>query len=392
MRNIIKEIEHKRGEIIKLLSKLIAAKTVNPPGDEYKVAKIIEEEFKKAKIRYKKFEKQKGRTNIIGYIGKGKPELMLVAHADTVPAGEDWKTNPFKAAIKGDKIYGRGAADNKGPLASIIILGKILKKYEKQLKGTLMLAILADEETGSVYGINYLLKKGIKARYAIAPDVAHNMREIDIAEKGLLNIEIISHGKQAHGASPQKGINAIYNMNEFLNLLKHYQLKYKKHKLLSKPTINLGIIKGGTAHNIVPATCSVILNIRYLPYQTIKKITNEINSLLKKVKRKNKTARFEVNIIDDMEPSEIDENNELVRSIKKNTKKILKIKPTLFGLSGATVAKQLVLNKIIAVGFGPGDNDVAHTANELISIKELVNFAKISSLVVFDLICKKDKL
>lgn len=385
MHNILKEIEAKKGEIIKLLSELIKENTVNPPGNEYLAGQIVEREFKKAGIFYRKFERENGRTNIIGYIGKGKPSLLFAAHLDTVPASGGWKTDPFNMAEKDGKLYGLGVSDDKGPLACLIVLAKIIKEYENRLNGQLIIGAVADEETGSKNGMKYLIDKcGVNADYAIIPDVGHNMKKIDVAEKGILRLYITSIGKQAHGSSPRLGINAVYNMVEFLNLLKDYRLKHKKHELLGAPTINLGMINGGNAANSVPAKCDVVLDIRYLPTQKVENIVKQINNLISDVKKKNKTAKFIVNVERHSVPTEVPADNILVKLIQKHSIGILKEKPVAYGLSGATVIKQLIKKKILSVGFGPGGE--CHCANEKINLNEMVDFMKISALVVFDLI------
>src|SRR3989344_8001051 len=125
MYNILKEVEAKKGEIVGLISELVKENTVNPPGNEYRATKIVEREFKKAGIRFNKFEKEYNRTNIIGYVGKGKPSLLFAAHLDTVPVSDGWNTYPFKMTEKDGKLYGLGVSDNKGPLACLIVLAKL---------------------------------------------------------------------------------------------------------------------------------------------------------------------------------------------------------------------------------------------------------------------------
>ncbi len=115
-------------EELKLLKDLISLKTVNPPGNEFKVINYVKGFFKKNNIKFKIFSKEKSRLNLIGYIGKGKPELLISCHSDTVPAGEGWKTNPFKAVIKNGMVYGKGVVDDKGPLVSLMVAAKEIKK------------------------------------------------------------------------------------------------------------------------------------------------------------------------------------------------------------------------------------------------------------------------
>ena len=384
---IVNYIQDHEEEIVRLSSDLVGANTANPPGNEYLGVNIIKKYFSKHGIRYDTFEKITGRTNIIGYIGKGDPTLLVACHLDVVPPGDGWDTDPFKSVVKNGRIFGRGANDNKGQMASMLVLAKLLKDNESRLNGSLLLIGAADEEKGSRLGLEYLLKEcGISADYAIIPDVANNMRIIDVGEKGSLFLNITAYGKQAHGSTPENGINAIWNMIELLNQLKKIKYKCLTHELFSPPTLNLGTISGGAAHNMVPAKCEAKLDIRYLPGETEKDILSNIYETIASIKKQNPTAKFDVTIDTHLPPTQIPANNPLISLISKHTESILGTKPIPTGFSGVTVCKQLIENGIMAVGFGPGDKDQAHIANESIDIQELLDFGKIMGLVIFDIL------
>ena len=277
-----KYMQDEEKEIVDLACKLINAKTENPPGDEILAVRIVEDFFQSLQIPYKIFEKTKNRANIVGYIGgRGErpfaPTLLVACHLDVVPAGDDWKRNPFEAWLENGRIYGRGSSDNKGQMASMMAVARFLKENETTLKGQFILAGVADEERGSTLGLEYLLNEcGIRADFAIIPDVAHNMQLIDVTEKGTLFLEITSHGKQAHGSRPEMGINAIWNMIPLLERIKQLKFKRTSHPLHTPPTLNLGSIHSGTSPNIVPAICKAQLDIRYLPDDSADNIINDI--------------------------------------------------------------------------------------------------------------------
>ena len=230
--------------LIKIISRLIAQKTVNPPGNEYLLKNFVIELMKKIKMEVVVKEKKRGRTNIIGKIGRGKPRIALITHLDVVPAGKNWKTNPFKAVVKGGKIYGRGALDNKGPLAVCVEAIRLFLSKTPKPKGTLYLLAVADEEKGSELGMKWLLDQGFKVDFALIPD-GGKIDEVLIGEKGLLWLKIISYGKQAHGSLPQLGINAIENLAELILEIKKIKWPKKQHSLFSGLTLNIGQIKGG---------------------------------------------------------------------------------------------------------------------------------------------------
>ena len=385
--HIVNYIQEQEEEIVRLSTELISANTTNPPGNEYLAVDVIKKYFSAHGIRYDTFEKAPGRTNIIGSIGKGSPTLLVACHLDVVPAGDGWETDPFKSVVKDGRIFGRGANDNKGQMAPMLVLAKLLKDNESKLNGTLLLVGAADEEKGSSLGLEYLLDEcGITADYAIIPDVANNMKIIDVGEKGALFLNITSYGKQSHGSTPEKGINAIWNMIELLNQVKELKHKCTSHELFSPPTLNLGTISGGAAHNIVPAKCEAKLDIRYLPGETEKEILDNIYKIIASIENHNPTAKFDITIDTHLPPTQIPADNPLISLISKHTESILGTRPIPIGFSGVTVCKQLIEKGIMAVGFGPGDEDQAHIANESIEIQELLDFGKIMGLVIFDIL------
>jgi succinyl-diaminopimelate desuccinylase len=382
-----KAVDAERQELVSLLKALITQDTTNPPGNESMAVDVIRKFFDRHKIRYKIFEKQRGRANIIGYIGNGKPILIVPVHTDVVPAGDGWKTDPFKPTVRSGKIYGRGATDNKGPLACAIIAAKIFKSGEKSMKGSLVIACVADEERGSEYGMKYLLKtRRLSADYAIVPDLENRMGKIAIGEKGLLFLKITSFGKQAHASTPQFGVNAIENMLDFLIEFRRWRYKHTSNVLFSSPTKNLGVITGGLAPNIVPAQCEARLDFRYLPGTKKQDILRDVRKMFAAVKKRNKHAKFGLEVIDDQKPFVEKRKSLLTKSLSKNIKSVAGMTPEIYGSSGTTLAKPLAEAGMITAALGPGDPGTAHTVNEYIRIAELVKFTKVLCMTAEDVL------
>lgn len=373
-------------EAVELLSKLIAANTTNPPGNERAAADVFEEYLAQDGIPCTRFEKASGRTNIVTHVGDGRPRLLVACHLDVVPAGDGWKTDPFKAHVEDGRVYGRGACDNKGPTTAALMAARFLKRHAESLRSQFIVLGAADEERGSTFGLEWLLAENkITADLAIVPDVAHNMKMIDVAEKGALFCEVISYGKQAHGSTPERGVNAVLVMVDFLNSLRNLSLNAPKHRFLGPPTINVGAIHGGTAPNIVPAKCSAYIDIRYVPGLKGEEILERVTALAQAAAANTPGASIEVSLQQDLPPSEVDPNMPLVRLIQKHTRAMLGQEAQPFGLPGATLAKQLIVRGIPAVGFSCGDDHVSHTSEEYIAIFEVVAFAKILAAIALDL-------
>jgi acetylornithine deacetylase/succinyl-diaminopimelate desuccinylase family protein len=365
-------VEKRRESYTKILCGLVRADTTNPPGNEYLAAKIIKKKLSKLKIKFHVFEKKKGRTNLVARVGNKEGKKILIAtHLDVVPPGEGWSTAPFEPVIKKNLLYGRGASDDKSQTTAALLVLEHLKSIESKLRNEFIFVFAADEEKGGAYGLRYLLDENkISADYAIVVDVGGAMKKISIAEKGVLHLKISAVGRQAHGSTPQRGISAIAAMSKLIARLENYVIKHELHKFLTRPTINFGVIKGGSAANMVAASCELIIDIRYLPSQTPEEIINELRNIAERF------GEFKFEIINQLPPTELDEKNILVNTISRVAESYgIEAKPK--GLSGATDAKAFILKGIPAVGFDFADDFVAHNANEYCNLDNLFKFCSV---------------
>ena len=374
-------VEGHRDDLLALLSDLVSARTENPPGNERVAADVLAACFETHGISYQVHEAEPGRTNIIGRVGAGKPRLLIACHLDVVPAGDGWQTDPFQAVVKDGWVYGRGVADNKGPAAAMLIAGGFLKAHEGALDGTVLLAGVADEECASTLGIGYLLREGLlDADMAIVPDILNHMQQIDVAEKGALFAEITSIGRQAHGSTPEQGVNAIVNMMELLQAIRQAKLPSQPHPLLTPPTVNIGTIEGGAAPNMVPARCTAKIDIRYLPGTEKEEILAALRDCASRVEAAHEGAQFQIATAAHVPPTEVSPDHELVDALRESASEMCDIEAEPAGISGATVVKQLLESGITAVGFGAGGFEQAHAANEYIEIAELLGLAKVLAM------------
>lgn len=390
--------------LVLLITEMVKEKTVNVVseklsehpylkirGEEYRVAEIVKREFTNLEIQFEEFSRTEGRPNVIGKLGNASTNkrLLMPGHMDIVPAGEGWDSDPFEVIERDGRLIGRGTLDNKGPLASIMIAAEILKKLnlDGQLNGELLIAALSDEEAedpdGIDYGIGYLMEeKLISPTYAVIPDIGENMEKIDIAEKGRTVFKIIATGKQAHGSTPERGINAVFMMAKMVTEIEKLDLEHQVHPVLGHPSLNLGEIQGGAAPNIVPGTCTIYIDIRTVPGMTKQGIIDQLQNCADRVEN----GKFEIKVMSWNDPHGIEPDNEVVKSIQKNAKEVLGFIPEPFGMGGGTYAKTLNLNGVLAVGWGPGDDEAFHVANESVEIKQLINFAHLTCLLALDLL------
>jgi succinyl-diaminopimelate desuccinylase len=310
---------------------------------------------------------------------------MVLLHTDVVPSGAPsaWKFAPFEPFEKKGKLYGRGVLDDKGPLASALASLMILKKHEEFLDGEFIFGAVGDEEVGVGAGIEYLIEqKLIDCTDAIIPDIAGEMREINIAEKGRIRLKVKARGKQAHAMNPAKGVNAIHAMSRFLLALEGLNLRHVTHPILGGPTINTGLIAGGIAPNAVAADCEVTLDIRYVPSQTPAGIRDEVQALADGVKMPG--ASFSVEIFKASLPCEVSPEAPIVKLILKHAPDA-----KVVGSGGGTFANPLVQAGIQAVGWAPGNEETYHEPNEEIEISQLTTFAGRLANLAFEICSMK---
>jgi acetylornithine deacetylase/succinyl-diaminopimelate desuccinylase family protein len=376
----------RREELVEVLSALIACRSENPPGDEAAAAEVVTDYFDACGIPYERHDAAPRRANVIGRVGAGPTTLFAAGHLDVVPAGEGWTRDPFRPVVEGGRLTGRGAGDNKGPTAGLLLTARCLKECFA-LKGTLLAGAVADEEHGSVLGLNWLLqKKKLRADLAVIPDIGGNMADIDVAEKGLIQVEIVAHGRQAHAARPEAGVNAIWHLIAALNKLKARGLPQVEHPLHTPATHNLGIIRGGSAVNVVPARATAAVDFRFLPGQSADELLDLVRGVLREVEAENDGARLEVAETIRLNPSEVARDHRLVRVIQDEARAAAGIDPQPIAIGGVTVAKQLNEAGIAAVGWGPGDNDLFHMADESVDLDELLAYGRIMARIAVRLL------
>ena len=346
------------------------------PGMESRVTSILGEECRRLKIPFTTHAKVEGRESLLATVGQKQPgyrHMLVLLHTDTVPAGSPnvWKRPPFEPVEEGGTLYGRGVLDDKGPLAASFAALRLLKEREDRIPGAFTFGAVADEEVGIGVGLPFLIEQGlITCTDAVIPDIAGNMKEINIAEKGRALLRIATHGKQAHAMEPAKGVNAILALARALLAVERMTLEHRPHPLLGGPTINPGLARGGVAPNAVPADAQAILDIRYVPGQTAEGIRSEIAAAASKAIADLPGAAVEVEIVQEAKPCEVSPDAPIVRRLLRHAPEA-----KVIGSGGGTFAKDLVLMGVDAVGWSAGDEETYHQPNEEIDVEQLVTFA-----------------
>ena len=359
--NIFSEIERQKNRMAQALMEIIRIPAIAPEN-------LGEGELRKAEkltqmlegIGFDKIERfdaedervpSKKRPNVIAYYyGENKAEkLWIITHLDVVPPGEDslWTiTKPFEPTIKEGRVYGRGSEDNGQSMIASILAIEALKNLGIRPKRTVALAFVADEEQGSRYGIQHLIKQGIfnKDDLIVVSDGGNeNGSFIEIAEKSALWFRVRTIGRQVHASRPDKGLNAHrIGMEYALALDKMLHEKYSlKDEYFDPPGSTFEPTKKDKnvdAVNIVPGEDITYFDCRVLPNYDIEETLNGIHGLAEEFEKKTgATIKIEVSQ-KSVAPKPTDANSKIVTMLKEAIKQVRKLEPKVGGIGGGTCA------------------------------------------------------
>lgn len=383
----------RKNELIDLTTQLVQIPTENPPGNEKAAVPFLKSTLSKMGFKTKTVLSPKGRWNLIAEKrwGKGGPTLIFNGHLDVVPAGDPspWNYPPFQGNLCRGRIYGRGASDMKGGIASFLHALSMINRSKVHLhQGVVILHLVSDEESHGHQGMGYLTQKGgIKGDAALVgePTDLHPV----IAHKGALWLRISTLGKSAHSGKPHLGVNAIEKMMKLIHQLQSMPLE-KEHPLLGKPTLTVGTIRGGTKINIVPDRCEIELDRRMLPNEKKEDIEREIKEILDSLRSQDPLFQYQLEEIDFAEPSEISPEEEIINVGLEAIYRVTGEKLPLRAFSGFTDSRYYINQcHIPTLILGPGDTNQIHTRDESVEVEALVQAAQIYALIVINYLSEK---
>lgn len=281
-------------DVLALCQQLIRIPSPNPGGDTRQIAEALAHALEHPAIEVQRHEPQPGCVNLVAVLrgAHAGPRVVLNGHLDTYPVGprEGWTQDPLGGECIAGKLYGRGAGDMKAGVSVLVHVIRQLARRQAEIHGELVLTLVADEETGGRWGTGWLLQHVPEARgdYLLNADAGHP-RVLRYGEKGLIWLKLTSTGRACHGAHTHLGDNAIESLMAALSSLLALRAHPAPvpHDLLAamqqaKPvseqegstgefdnlrgiTVNLGALHGGEVANLVPATASALVDLRYPP-------------------------------------------------------------------------------------------------------------------------------
>jgi len=351
--------------LIKLLTDLVNIPSVFP--GEKDVMLFLERELEHLGVRTQRLPVEGDRFNSLTRLGSGSPVFCLNAHSDTMPP--NGKSIP-QARIEGGIVYGLGAADDKASIAAMITAVKAIAESSVPLNGTLDLLISVDEE-GDARGVRTAIKHGYRCDMAVTGEPTS--LEIVPTHCGLVFLDIVTHGKSAHGCHPSEGINAIDRMYELVAGLRAAVTDFPAHPLVGPPTLNLGIMKGGDRPNRVPDRCEASVDIRLVPPMTLGQVLAKIENYFA-----DRHGEVEYRVTKQGQPLDTPLDSPLVRALTEAVETMLGRTPRIASWRGWTEAESFRTGLgIDAVVFGPGALVQAHSADEFVELEQVHRAARI---------------
>jgi succinyl-diaminopimelate desuccinylase len=344
---------------------------------EEQIADYITSYFENMGIEVKQQQVEEGRPNVIARIpGNGGPSIMFNGHIDTVPP-YDMK-NPFSGKIENGNIHGRGACDMKGPVAAMMTAMAAIKMSGITPGGDIYFSAVVDEEEKGI-GVEALIAEWPEVDAVIVGEGTN--LDICLGHKGLEWIKIEVFGKKTHSGNAKAGINAITMAGRLITYLAdEYSLLLdgRVHSVLGQSSMNIGTITGGDQPSTVADYCMLTIDRRFVPEETWEQVYRELVGATEMMEAK--YPGFSAKVSNFFEEGELlphlpfctDENRPIVAAIKETIREQLMVEPTIRGLSAWTDAGMIhSQTKADCIIFGPGTLNLAHTANESISIEQL---------------------
>ncbi|MHC1579715.1 MAG: M20 family metallopeptidase [Candidatus Alkanophagales archaeon] len=425
MPGIDEEVEGRRGELLRLLRRLVAIRTDVPPGENYDeiidflIPKFEAFGFECEKVEmpqevYEARQKQEGlrgeRVNLVarrdvgagGGAGAGAKERITVyTHLDVVPAGGGWHTDPFEVTVRDGRVYGRGVADSKGAVACLLTALSIAETLGLEQKRDLEVVLTTDEEIGPYSGLCYLADAGfLTGRYFLSMDGDND--GVCVATNGIVVWEAEVFGKSCHSSYSFIGENAIEKANLLLNELMRLKgaIERRTSKMPCSPFLreltgvesmravfNVTMMSAGVKENVIPERCELRGDRRYLPEERLEDVLRELDEHFRRAAEKHGIrARWEFKPV--YPPMFTDPSDGFVEEVRRNASAAFRREMEVIGVQGSldiAYAVEKTKQKACAFGVGRSVESNVHAPDENVRIEDLLNYTKFLVLSLFNL-------
>ncbi|MCH7852847.1 MAG: acetylornithine deacetylase/succinyl-diaminopimelate desuccinylase family protein [Proteobacteria bacterium] len=409
---VLHRIDDRVDDLVELTRDLIRFPTINPPGEAYQpCAEYIGKRLAKRgfAIEYVRAFDVPGdcdaypRINMVARRegSRSGPCVHFNGHIDVVEVGAGWTVPPFDGLVKDGRVYGRGACDMKGGLASAIIAVEALIDTDPEYPGAIEISATVDEESGGFGGVAYLAERG----WFSAPRVDHviipeplNVDRVCIGHRGVWWAEIETKGRMAHGSMPFLGESAIRHMAAVLDRFEQKLYPKLAERISDMPvvpdgarqsTLNINSLHGGQAegHDGLPApcvadSCRMIIDRRFLIEESLDEVRSEITDILEDLVKSRPGFQFDIREMFAVEPSISDKNGPVAATTAAAIQEVLAVEPSFICSPGTYDQKHIDrIGKLKdCIAYGPGQLDLAHQPDEWVGIDDMVAAAKVMAL------------
>lgn len=356
-----------------LFFKLLSAPSITP--DDAGLLDFIESylpDFKAVRI-----DKNKVKNLFLSKKFTDGVHVCFAGHVDVVPAGENWKSEPFVPTLKDGFVYARGAQDMKSGICAFLQACKSIKDF----KGTLSILLTSDEEGDAKYGtievLEYLKNKNSLPDFALIaePTCEENFGDtIKIGRRGSINGTLILKGLQGHAAYPQKTINPIHQIAPLLAKICGYCFDNGDDFFAPSQMIITDIRAGYEVTNLTPDSLKLMFNVRNSTKTSVKNIKTYIDEVFH-------SLNYEFKIDESAKPFLTDKDSKIVKNIQKAVEEELNISPKLSTSGGTSDARFFGKFNIPCVEFGV-KNDTIHATNERCSLGEVEKLENIFKILI----------
>ncbi len=368
-------LEVDKDKLIHWLQELIRIPSVT--GNEKAVSKYVSQELQKMGYR-----PQVKKDNVFFEVGKGAKSLLLNAHLDTVDVGGEWTHEPFEATTEKGKIFGRGASDDKGNIAAMLEVARLVK--DRPVNGRLVFTFTTGEEFGTKLEAkgSYLLSQFLKAEKALVlepqTDVEEKKVNIIYGCRGIENILVRIKGKGSHTGYPERGVNAISKAVEVLTQLEKVDFHTVNAEGQEIKTICMPIrINGGADIFLVPDKCEIMVHCRTAPEDSV--IFDQVNSVCREICGEN----YEIENLYSAPGYIEDPDDPLVDIIRQEAKRFNFMTQNRFagGRIDASIFK--AIGNIPSFCMGVGNREQMHLVDEYITVEEFITCSEILKNIIF---------
>lgn len=417
------EIDARRDDLVALTQDLIRIPTLNPPGRNYR--EICD--FLAARLRSSGFSvdliRAEGaladsdrhpRWNLVArHEGAGAGDCVhFNSHHDVVEVGHGWTVDPFGGEVKNGRVYGRGACDMKGGLASSIIAAEAFIAACPDYRGAVEISATADEESGGYGGVAYLAEKGWfspeRVQHVIIPEPLNKDR-ICLGHRGVWWAEIETQGRIAHGSMPFLGDCAVRHMGAVLAEMEETLFPLLAGRRTDMPvvpegarqsTLNINAIHGGEPEQeegytglpapCVPDRCRITIDRRLLIEEDIGEVKAEIAAMMERVKARRPGFAYEIRDLFEVRPSMTERDAPVVTTVARAIERVLTRAPEYVVSPGTYDQKHIdrIGRLKNCIAYGPGILDLAHQPDEWVGIDDMADSAKVMALTLAELLAR----